>query len=699
MQKLFYLFILSILLFIIPVRSQINPENIDIVRDIWGVPHIFAPTDAEVAYGLAWASSEDDFETIQKLLLGIRGRLAEVEGKDGAILDMLAHIVGTKEIVEEKYDEAFSPEFKAYLEAFVAGLNRYAETHPKEILRKKLFPITPHDIIESYVLTLSFLTNVYVEIKQIFTGYISKYEEGLSYTGNIAQGSNAFAFNGNKTADGNTYLAVNSHQPLEGLFSWYEAHLVSEEGLNILGGTFPGGCSIFHGTNEYLGWAATLNHPDLVDVYKLEMHPTEKLKYKFDGKWETLEVRPKRVKVKLGFLRISIKKTFYWSKYGTTIKGDDGFYSIRFPANMDVRSSEQLYHLNKAKSFKEFKEILNQGRFPGTNNVYADREGNIFYISHGQFPYRNPKYDWLKVLPGNTSETLWEPKYHPVSELVQYENPDCGYLFNTNGTPFFATCPEENLDQDAFDTTFGYQDSSKVNNRTIRAHDLISQYGQITWEDFKTIKYDQQFNEQFYTYNLANMNVVKLLDPEKYTDLSEAIDVINDWNFKMDKNNKEAAILVFTFNNLAKILISRGSQFDTNFFTEEEYVEALRKAKKHMLKHFGTLRIPLQEVQRHVRGDKDLGIGGGPEVLAANITQPYKKGKLKTYVGESYLQLVKFSKDSVEIYTVNAFGASNKPDSPHYNDQMEMFVDQKTKPMTLNKEKIYKEAERVYHPE
>ena len=698
MQKKYFLFILTALLFFITANAQINPENIDIVRDIWGVPHIFAPTDAEVAYGLAWATAEDDFETIQKLLLGIRGRLGEVEGKDGAILDMLAHIVGTRDIVEKNYNTAFSPEYKAYIESYTAGLNSYAEQHPKEILRKKLFPVDAQEIIESYVLTLTFLTNVYVEIQKIFTGYISKYEKGLSYTGNVAQGSNAFAFNGNITEDGKTYLAVNSHQPLEGLFSWYEAHLVSEEGLNILGGTFPGGASIFHGTNEYLGWAATLNHPDLVDVYKLEMHPTDKLKYKFDGEWETLEERPKRVKVKLGPLRIPIKKTFYWSKYGTTIKGDDGFYSIRFPANMDIRSSEQLYHINKAKNFSEFKEIIHWGHFPGTNNIYADREGNIYYISNGQFPYRDPKYDWENVLPGNTSETLWEPKFHPVSDLLQYENPDCGYLFNTNGTPFFATCPEENVDPESINPTFGYQDISKINNRTIRADELILQYNKIGWEDFKRIKYDLKFNDNMCTYNLSNMDMAMLLDPEEYPDLADALEVINDWNFMTNVENTEAALLIFTFNNLAKIITGRGSQFETNLLSEKEYVEALSKARKHMLKHFGSLRVPLGEVQRHVRGDKDYGIGGGPEVLAANFSQPYKKGKLKTFVGESYIQLVRFSKDSVELHTINAFGASNKPESPHYNDQMELFVERKTKPMTFNKEKIYDEAERIYHP-
>jgi len=678
--------------------AQIDPEAIDIVRDQWGVPHIFAPTDEEVAYGFAWATSEDDFKTIQELLLAVRGRLGEVNGKDGAILDFLAHIVGIDRIVEEKYDEAYSPKYQKYLEAYVAGLNSYAEHHPDEILRKGLWPVTGKDMVKGYVLTLSLLTNVYTDIQKIFSGYIVNGEGGLNYGGNVAQGSNAFAFNSNKTADGQTYLAINSHQPLEGLFSWYEAHLCSEEGLNMIGACFPGSASILIGTNEFLGWAHTLNHPDLSDVYKLEMHPKEKLKYKFDGQWETLEVRPRKVKVKLGFLRIPVKRTFYWSKYGTTIKSNGDYYSIRFSANMNLGSSEQLYLFNKAKSFDEFKTILGRGQYAGTNMIYADREDNIFFISIGHFPYRNPKYDWKGVLPGNTSETLWAPEYHPVEELVQYHNPKCGYLFNTNATPFDATCPEENLKPEAFDPTFGYLAPDLKNNRGIRAQELISSYDKITWEDFKTIKYDEKFNEDMATYNLANMEIIDQLDPEKYPDLAEALEVIRSWNHIADRDNKEVAIIVFTFNNLGKIMVDRGTQYEPNYFEERQYVDAIRQAKKHMLRHFGSLRVPLHEVQKHVRGDKELGIGGGPEVIASTFCLPYKNGMLRTYVGESYIQLVRYSKEGVKIESVNAFGASNKRESPHYDDQMEMFVSKELKEMTLDKKKIYKEAEAIYHP-
>ncbi len=366
---------------------------------------------------------------------------------------------------------------------------------------------------------------------------------------------------------------------------------------------------------------------------------------------------------------------------------------------MNIGGSEQLWRMNRSKSFKEFNDAIEDGNIPGTNNVYADAKGNIQFVSLGLFAYRDSAYDWSSVLPGNTSKTLWEPKFHPVADLPRYINPRSGYVFNTNATPFFATSKEENLKSSDFDQTFGYQEEAKINNRTIRAHDLISSYDKITWEDFKTIKYDQKFNEQMSTYNINNMLLLENLDTEKYPDLKEAIEVITAWDHIADVDDMNAALLVFTFNNLAEIILSKGMQYATNSLTEMQYVNALRKAVKHMKKHFGSVRVRLGDVQKHVRGDKVIGVGGAPEVLAANISKPYKKGMLKTFVGDSYIMLVDFDKEGGQkIETINAFGASNKPDSPHYNDQMELWAGQKTKPMTLNKEIIYREAERVYHP-
>jgi acyl-homoserine-lactone acylase len=682
--------LLLLLLVHVAAWAQIDVSRIDIVRDKWGVPHIFAPTDEEVAYGLAWATGEDDFKTAQELLLSVRGKLGEVNGKDGAVLDFMYYVLDVDHVVEEQYETAFSPKFKKVLGYYADGLNAYAAAFPKEVLHKDLFPVSGKDLVKSYSLTSALLANIYIDIQKIFGGFIADYE------GSLPDGSNAFAFSSKKTTDGKAYLIVNSHQPLEGLFSWYEVHVCSEEGWNFLGGTFPGGAAPFLGTNENLGWANTLNHPDFCDVYKLQMHLNDKLKYKFDDGWETLEPYTAKVKVKVGFVKIPIKKTFYRSKYGPTIKNKEGYYSLRFPAGLDISAPEQTYKMNKARNYGEFMDAYRMQAHPCTNLIYADRDDNIYYISNGLFPKRNPKYDWFNVLPGNTSETLWKPEYYPLDSLPQYLNPKSGYLFNCNNTPFDATGPGENLNPYDFNPTFNFE--LEDNNRSIRAQELIAQYDRVSYEDVKRIKFDNIFNQEIFTSGCENLIMLTELDPTKYPDIADAIAVAKDWNRVADVDNKEAALLFFAFYEIAEGMTERAVQYECNAFYEEEYVAAMRAAKKHMMKHFGSLRVPLGDVQKLVRGDKELPVGGGPDVLGAAMTGPYKDGMRKTLVGDSYIMMCRYNKAGVEIETIHSYGASAKPNSPHYTDQMELFVSKGFKPMTLDKQTIYANAESITHP-
>ena len=123
--------------------SQINTQNIEIVRDNYGVPHIFTKTDAELAYGLAWAHAEDDFKTTQQAYLAGNSLLSTVIGKNGLGADFIAQLIGSEKLIDENYEKNVSPEYKKVLEGYSAGINSFAKYHPEEVLSKKLFPITP----------------------------------------------------------------------------------------------------------------------------------------------------------------------------------------------------------------------------------------------------------------------------------------------------------------------------------------------------------------------------------------------------------------------------------------------------------------------------------------------------------------------------------------------------------------------------
>ena len=672
---------------------NINTKNIQIIRDKWGVPHIYGKTDEEVAYGLAWATAEDDFKSMQENFLTSRCRLAEVKGKDGAIMDFLCAVLGARESVDKLYDQSFSPKFKNMLSAYVKAVNKYAQTHPEKVWIKDAFPVTEKDVIVGYTIGLALMTNVPFAIMKISDGTIE--HPAIS----TPHGSNGFAVNGNKSKDGNTYLGINSHQPLEGPYSWYEAHLHSEEGWNILGATFPGGVTIFHGANKNLGWAHTVSFADHDDVYKLTMHPVKKLTYQFDDKWLTLKERKIRMWVKLFWIiKIPITKKYYESVYGPVLEKDGKFYALRFPAAFDIRGAEQWYHMNKATNFTEFQSTLKEMALPGLNIIYADKDNNIMFIDNGQFPKKNKQYDWWHIVPGNTSTTLWKANdYYPYDSLAKVINPKCGYVFNNNNTPFNCTAKEDNIKRETHplkDFYFAYND-----NRALRTSYLFAQSGKISYNEFKAIKYDQNFMNPAYNYAMENIEDILHLDTKKYPQIKDGIEVLKKWNRNADVNNKQAAMVALITNSVINRLVKEGNFPAVRVKIKEWFlVKCVEDAQLHLLKHFGKLEIPLGNLQHLVRGNKELPIGGVPDVNATMWVKEHKNGLYKAEAGESYIELVQFTKNGPIIESISPYGASNVEGNKHYNDQMELFAQKKCKKMSMDYDEIIKEKESIYHP-
>ncbi|MEO0468675.1 MAG: penicillin acylase family protein [Bacteroidota bacterium] len=683
-------FLLIICLGFHSLWAQIDPERITIARDSFGTPHIFAPTDAEVAYGFAWASAEDDFETMQLQMLPVRGLTGLVKGKQGAIFDVAVHLLDPHTVVETQYESDVPADFKRILEAYAAGANAYAVSHPKEVLHKKLFPISPKDVLKGYVVGLSLLSGADDELRMVLEEKVKKTEAER------VKGSNAIAISARKTTDGKTYLAINSHQPLEGLNAWYEAHLCSDEGWNMLGASFTGGVSLFAGVNEYLGWAHTVNHPDLTDVYRLEMHPNNENQYRFDGQWLELEPYHTKARIKLlGLFKIGLKQKFYRSKYGVTVRTDEGVFAIKTSAPTTLKAAEQWYRMNRATNLTEFKAALDLQGIVSTNIVYADREDNIYYLGNGQFPIRNPAYDWQGILPGDTSATLWQG-FYPIDSCAQVLNPPSGYVFNCNHTPFVSTAPADNPDSASVPATMGYQPPDELTNRAVRFSQLIQQYDKLSWEEFLRIKYDQTYSKPLKAY--PKLEGIFQLEPAAYPEVSQSLALLQNWDRVADTESRAASLFIMCIYQLGDLLEDDRSLIEGDELTPELMVQALQNSQDHLIKHFGSSQVPLGDLQQLQRGDKSLPLGGGPDVLAAIGSQVRKDGHLKPFAGESYISLVRFSKDGPEIETINPYGASADPESPHYTDQMELFVQQKRRKMMLDKKTVLEQAVRTYHP-
>ena len=664
--------------------QKINVENIEILRDSFGVPHIYAKTDAELAYGLAWAHSEDDFKTIQEAYLAGNGLLSKHIGLRGAPADFLTQLIRSDHIVDSLY-HTIDKNFIKVIEGYAQGINRFAELNPDQILVKKLFPITTKKMIRYSFLQLFISSEGDNAVRSIVENNTRK----ISFLDNNKLGSNLFAFSTNITKNGETYLGINTHQPLDGPTSWYEAHLVSEEGTNIIGATFAGAPCILTGTNENLGWTHTVNYPDKTDIFQIEM--IDKNHYKFDDQILRLKKFKAKAYIKILGIPIRVKKKYYESIYGPTLKNKNGFFSVRSGSLFNIRALEQWWKMNKAKNFDEFYGILEMNQIPGYNIGYADKDDNIFYISNGIIPIRNESYNWRGIVPGNTKKTLWT-EYYKTNELPQVLNPKSGYVYNANHSPFKSTSIEENPNPKSFSSNMNYE--LYDNNRSKRIFELINSYDSIDYNDFKNIKYDHTFPTPFH-YNFMDINKITEMNPNEYPEIKELLENIQNWDRKTNIESIGAGAFAMFYYNLRKYY--RKSYINREF-SKDIIAECLLEVKKQMLKYFKTTNVKLGDYQKLVRGDKEIPIWGMPDVITAMNASNYKDGKIRVTHGESYIQFAKFSKKGTEIESIISYGASDIKNSKHYSDQMDIYKKFGTKKMSFDREENYKNAVRIYNP-
>lgn len=687
MSKSSFLIIFLIINTFLLNAQSINIKNIEIIRDSFGIPHIYAKSDAELAYGLAWAHAEDDFKTIQEAYLAGNSMLSKHIGLKGAPIDFLSQLIRPDDTIDSLY-KTIDKQFIKVIHGYAKGLNNFANNHPDQVLVDKLFPITPRKMLKYSLLQLFVFSEGEKAVLSIFNN-----TAGVIDTSNDnGLGSNLFAFSSKKTKNNETFLAINTHQPLNGPTSWYEVHLVSDEGTNIIGATFPGAPCVLTGTNQNLAWTHTVNYPDKTDIFQLEMVKNSKSKYIVDD--EILKLEKFRGKAFIKFLGIPIKvsKRYYRSIYGPTLKNKNGFYSVRTPSLFKIRALEQWWKMNKSKTFEEFYKILEMNEIPGFNFGYADKYDNIFYISNGIIPVRNEKYNWRGIVPGNTRKTLWVD-YHSTKDLPQVLNPESGFLYNANNTPFKSTAENENPNSEDFPEEMGY--SIYDNNRSTRILELIESYDRIDFSDFKSIKFDYKFPKPF-NFNFVDVNQIMEMNPNDYPEISELINEIQIWDRSTNSDSLGAGIFAMFYYNLGNYI---KKSYINRKLSKDLIAVMLKDVKNYMIKYFNKTKVRLGDYQKLVRGKKEIPIWGMPDVITAMTSSRHEGGKRKIIHGESYIQLVKFSKGLPHIESIMSYGNSENPDSPHYDDQMEMFSKFETKKMTFDKEFIYRNAKSIYRPE
>ena len=666
-----------------------------ILRDDYGVPHIFGKTDADVAYGLAWAHSEDDFLTIQLTLLAGRGRLASVMGPDAAPVDYVVSLLRIPDTVEQGWP-TIPEEVRDVLDAYADGLNHYAATHPDEAL-VGLFPVTGKDLVAAFVQKVPLFFGLDEVIGDLFG------DERPDLTASVSPaaryGSNVFAVSPRRSATGETMLVSNSHQPWTGPVAWYEASVHSEQGWDMTGALFPGMPFLALGHNRDLAWSFTVNRPDLIDVYLLDVDPDDPNRYRVDGEWKTFEVRTAEIEVRLvGRLRWTFEREALWSVFGPVIRRPHGTYAVRYAGMGTVGLAEQLYRMNKATSFEEWRDALSaRNGLPSFNVGYADRTGRIAYIYHGLFPDRDPRFDWDGYLPGDTTATLWT-SYLPLSALPQVVDPESGYIQSSNSTPYTAAGPDDSPRPGDFPATMGIE--THETNRSLRSRTLLAADPSITFDELVAIKFDVVYDETSAPVRLRD-RILGLGLEGTSADIDRALETIARWDRSADRADRATALIVVTLAELlaADVDINPSQLAEPIDVSDGELAAAFTAAVETLVDRFGRVDPPWGDVNRLVRGDRDLPLDGGPDLLRA-VYGRLVDGRFEGIAGDAYVLVVSFRPDgTVTSRSVHQFGSATlRPDSAHYADQADLFARNELKPVWFDEADVRAHLEAEYRP-
>ena len=470
--------------------------------------------------------------------------------------------------------------------------------------------------------------------------------------------------------------------------AWYEAVLQSDEGWHVAGGFFPGSPFMLHGHNEQLGWANTVNAPDLADVYQLTINPDNHDQYRLDGQWRDFEQSTAWLWVKLwGPLLLPVPQSVYRSAHGPVLRTEQGDFALRYAGMDEIRGGLQVYRLNKARNMSEWQAAMALQAVPALNYVYADASGNIGYVYNGMFPDRKTGIDWSGTLPGDRSDLIWTG-YLPPEHTPQLWNPSSGLIFNANATPFHASEADDDLQPADFPASMGVQ-----TNMTNRAQRLQETYGadrSISREEFRAYKYDLTYSER--SALVATVQQMLALDAQGDTDLLAAQAQLQQWDHRSDRPNRSSALAV-----LAAMPVVRANDQE---LPAVDLRESLLKAAANLNQHFGRLDPEWGEVNRIIRGKANLAIDGSYDTLRSVWGEAQPDGRLKAVAGDTYILFVEWDKQGrLSSDSIHQFGSATlDPASPHYADQLPLFVEKKTKPVWFTKAQLDGHIERDYRP-
>lgn len=695
---------------------EIQAKQIEIIRDKWGIAHVYGKTDADAVFGFMYAQCEDDFKRVERNYVEKLGRLAELDGEKSLYNDLQIRLLIDSTKAINDYEEA-EPWMKKLLHAYADGINYFIYKNPriKPALLTKFKPWYPFLWTDGSIGAIS-AGNLTIKELQKFYNNDHSPTSYLPIIRDHHSGSNGFSFAPKITKSGNAILYINPHT------TYYfrpEIQMQSEEGLNAYGAVTWGQFFVYQGFNEFCGWMHTSNNVDVADMYAEKITKVDNTYYyTYDDK--QYPVGTKNVEIK--YLENGVLKTkkfeTYFTHNGPIMAIRDGKWISLKHNNQNPKSLVQSWVRTKSKSFKDYQNAMDLTANASNNTVYADAKGNIAYW-HGNFiPKRNPAYNWSEVVDGTTSATAWQG-LHPVSEAVHIYNPKNGWLQNCNSTPFTAA----GANSPKKENYPSYMAPDGENFRGIAAVRLLSQTKKYDLDDVIALGHDT-YLPAFEVLLPALVSAYDGLPSNAMlrTSLKEPIEVIKHWNYHSSESSVAATLAMEWAERVNKsvqnIYIAQGEKDQVTkviefakIATSDELLNPFQTTVNDLTNRFGKWQMPWGEINRFQRltgeitekyddSAPSLPVGFGSALwgqLSSFRSKIYGTKKRYGYSGDSFVCAVEFGK-KVKAKSILAGGNSGNPKSKHFTDQAEMFTKGQFKDVYFYKEDVVKNMERAYKP-
>lgn len=703
------------------LRWEERASNVTIVRDSWGVPHIYGKTDADVVFGLMYAQCEDDFDRVEYQYIKGLGRLAEIEGERLLMNDLYARAFSDSAKMVGTYGR-MEPAMQEIMNAYADGMNYFISKHPERVkLIRRYRPWYP--LVYSEGSSEGNTSNQTDVTRREIADYFTSQHKGREDEGGENKGSNGFAVAPGRTANGNAMLIINPHVSV---YHRLEAHLVSEQenGLDVYGAVSKGQFFVYHGFNNYCGWMHTSSGTDTQDSFLETVEERNgKLQYQFGEEWRDIISRDITMNYKQEDGSQG-KRTYtvHYTHHGPIMARRGEYLVSLTPLHMPEKELEQEWKTMKAKGLEDFKKVMSIRSNATNNTVYADVDGNIAYWNGNFVPERNPNHNWRSAVP-SAPENDWIG-LHPLDEIIQVINPATNYIQNCNSTPFLAagTSSPQAEDYPAYMTGHHH------NPRAANAIRLLEAEDKFTPDSFRQMAYDNYL--QLFDLMLPGLfNAFDQLSDgdEMEQQLSDAIALLKSWNQRATIDS-EAVLLAEQFARQVSRLSGKYMPQDTTMgmnqesypnivvardrMSDEDFLQALANAQESMMENYGSISVPLGEINRFQRlqdhptrfDDDEPSIpsrflsGFLGSLPAASYASP--EGAKRKYFtgGNSFIAVINFDAEQVEAWSIVGGGQSADPSSPHYTDQAEMFMKGELKKVFFTEDAIKANTERSYHP-